>query len=82
MKVAVAQTEPKLAENRRNLETCLGLLEEATAAGAELLVLPECGSKRCRQTQPVSFVSRWIETDVSAEVVRTRWMSSCGGISA
>ena len=42
MKVAVAQTEPKLGENQRNLEQCLGLLEEAAGAGAELLVLPEC----------------------------------------
>ncbi len=42
MKVAVAQTEPKLFEKERNLEQCLGLLEEAVAAGAQLLVLPEC----------------------------------------
>ena len=28
---------------------------------------------------PVSFASRWIETEVSAEVVRTRWMSSSRG---
>ena len=42
MKVAVAQTEPKLGENQRNLEQCLRLLEEAAGAGAELLVLPEC----------------------------------------
>jgi predicted amidohydrolase len=42
MKVAVAQTQPVLAENGRNLETCLALLEEAAAAGAKLLVLPEC----------------------------------------
>jgi predicted amidohydrolase len=42
MRVAVAQLEPKLAENERNLEACLARLEEAAAAGAELLVLPEC----------------------------------------
>src|SRR5438128_307194 len=42
MRVAVAQTEPKLAEKERNLEVCLGCLEEAAAAGAQLLVLPEC----------------------------------------
>jgi predicted amidohydrolase len=42
MRVAAAQTEPKLAEPERNLETCLARLEEAAAAGAELLVLPEC----------------------------------------
>src|SRR5581483_2511567 len=43
---------------------------------------PDSGSYEWRQTQPVSFVSRWIETEVSGDVVRTRWMSSCGGISA
>ena len=42
MKVAVAQTEPKLGENERNREEALALLEEAAAADAELLVLPEC----------------------------------------
>jgi 5-aminopentanamidase len=42
MRVAVAQTEPKLGEKKRNLEVCLGRLEEAAAAGAQLLVLPEC----------------------------------------
>jgi 5-aminopentanamidase len=42
MRVAVAQIEPKLAEKARNLETCLAKLEQAVAAGAELLVLPEC----------------------------------------
>ena len=38
----MAQTEPKLGEKKRNLEVCLGRLEEAAAAGAQLLVLPEC----------------------------------------
>src|SRR6058998_2207870 len=42
MRVAVAQTEPKLGEKEPNLEVCLGRLEEAAAAGAQLLVLPEC----------------------------------------
>jgi 5-aminopentanamidase len=42
MRVAVAQMEPKLAEKERNLDACLARLEEAAAAGAELLVLPEC----------------------------------------
>jgi predicted amidohydrolase len=42
LRVAVAQTEPKLGEKERNLETCLALLDEAAAAGAQLLVLPEC----------------------------------------
>jgi predicted amidohydrolase len=42
MRVAVAQMEPKLGERERNLESCVARLEEAAAAGAELLVLPEC----------------------------------------
>src|SRR5580765_889947 len=41
MRVAVAQVEPKLGEKDRNLEMCFACLEEAAAAGAELLVLPE-----------------------------------------
>src|SRR3954471_7454352 len=40
MRVAVAQIEPKLAEKERNLAACFARLEEAAAAGAELLVLP------------------------------------------
>lgn len=42
MLVAVAQLDPKLAEPELNLDACLARLEEAAAAGAELLVLPEC----------------------------------------
>jgi predicted amidohydrolase len=42
MRVAVAQLEPKLGEKERNLDACLARLEEAAAAGASLLVLPEC----------------------------------------
>ena len=42
MRVAVAQLDPKLGEKERNLEACLARLDEAAAAGAELLVLPEC----------------------------------------
>jgi predicted amidohydrolase len=42
MRVAVAQIDPKLAEPARNLEVCIARLEDASAAGAELLVLPEC----------------------------------------
>ena len=42
MRVAVAQLDPKLGERERNLETCLQRFEEAVAAGAQLLVLPEC----------------------------------------
>jgi 5-aminopentanamidase len=42
MRVAVAQTEPKLGEKERNLEVCVAALEEAAKAGAGLLVLPEC----------------------------------------
>src|SRR2546423_7748279 len=41
MRVAVAQLDPKLAEKERNLDACLASLDEAVAAGAELLVLPE-----------------------------------------
>jgi 5-aminopentanamidase len=42
MRVAVAQTEPRLGESERNLTACVARMEEAAAAGAELLVLPEC----------------------------------------
>ena len=42
MRVAVAQMEPILAEKERNLDACVARLEEAAAAGAQLLVLPEC----------------------------------------
>ena len=42
MRVAVAQMEPMLAETERNLDAALERLEEAAAAGAQLLVLPEC----------------------------------------
>src|SRR5687767_1924502 len=42
MRVAVAQLDPKLGEKERNLEACLARLDEAAAAGARLLVLPEC----------------------------------------
>jgi predicted amidohydrolase len=42
MQVAVAQMQPRLGENERNLDAGLARLEEAVAAGAELLVLPEC----------------------------------------
>src|SRR5436190_9663757 len=42
MHVAVAQMQPRLGENERNLETGLARFDEAVAAGAELLVLPEC----------------------------------------
>jgi len=42
MRVAVAQIEPALGEKERNLEVCLARAEAAAAAGAELLVLPEC----------------------------------------
>ena len=42
MLVAVAQIEPKLGEKDRNLDVCLRRIGEAAAAGAQLLVLPEC----------------------------------------
>lgn len=41
MLIAVAQTEPKLAEVARNLEAAIARLEEAAALGVKLLVLPE-----------------------------------------
>src|SRR5262249_38225453 len=42
MLVAAAQIEPKLGEKERNLEVCVARMEEAAAAGARLIVLPEC----------------------------------------
>src|SRR5437899_3178029 len=42
VRVAVAQIEPRLGEKERNLEACLARLDAVAAAGAELLVLPEC----------------------------------------
>src|SRR5437868_6513291 len=42
MQVAVAQFDPQLGEKERNLAACIARMEEAAAAGAQLLVLPEC----------------------------------------
>jgi len=42
MQVAVAQIDPQLGEKERNLATCVARMEEAAAARAQLLVLPEC----------------------------------------
>jgi 5-aminopentanamidase len=42
MQVAVAQIDPQLGEKERNLATCIARMEEAAAASAKLLVLPEC----------------------------------------
>jgi predicted amidohydrolase len=42
MRVAVAQIDPKLGEPGRNLDVCVSRMDEAAAAGAELIVLPEC----------------------------------------
>jgi 5-aminopentanamidase len=42
MQVAVAQIDPQLGEKERNLATCFARMEEAAAAGGQLLVLPEC----------------------------------------
>lgn len=42
MLAAVAQMEPKLGEIGQNLEAIVARLEEASAQGAELIVLPEC----------------------------------------
>jgi predicted amidohydrolase len=38
----VAQIEPEIGEREHNLETCLARFDAAAAAGAQLLVLPEC----------------------------------------
>ncbi|HXV57740.1 MAG TPA: nitrilase-related carbon-nitrogen hydrolase, partial [Gaiellaceae bacterium] len=42
--VGLAQTEPRLGRADRNLEACLARLEEAAAAGCDLVVLPECAT--------------------------------------
>ncbi|MGI9657426.1 MAG: carbon-nitrogen hydrolase family protein, partial [Gaiellaceae bacterium] len=42
MLAAVAQMEPKLGEINRNLDAIVARIEEASAEGAELIVLPEC----------------------------------------
>jgi len=42
MQVAVAQIDPQLGEKEQNLATCVVRMEAAAAAGAQLLVLPEC----------------------------------------
>ncbi|MFQ5425515.1 MAG: carbon-nitrogen hydrolase family protein [Gaiellales bacterium] len=42
MLVAVAQFEPKLGEIQRNISRIVASLEEASAAGARLIVFPEC----------------------------------------
>lgn len=40
--IAVAQVGCRLGDARHNLDVCLGALEAAAAASADLLVLPEC----------------------------------------
>jgi predicted amidohydrolase len=42
MRVAVAQTEPRLGEKERNLDVCVARIAQAADQGAALLVLPEC----------------------------------------
>ena len=42
MLVAVAQTEPKIGEIDRNLETIVERIKDASAQGASIVVLPEC----------------------------------------
>lgn len=42
MQVAVAQIDPQLGEKAQNFATCVARMDEAAAAGAQLLVLPEC----------------------------------------
>lgn len=44
MRVAVAQMDPALGERERNREACVSRVEAAAAAGARLVVLPECAS--------------------------------------
>ncbi len=39
------------------------------------------GSKRCRQIQPLSLPNKCKDTDVMAEIVRTRWISFSGNNS-
>jgi len=41
MLIAVAQTEPRIADPARNLEAAIARMEEAAAQGVQLLVLPE-----------------------------------------
>ncbi len=43
-KVAVAQFDPQLGQNAGNLAQALALFQEATAAGARLVVFPECAT--------------------------------------
>ena len=52
MRVAVAQIEPKLGEKEQNLAMCFARLEEAAAAGAELLVSPSARSPATCSTAP------------------------------
>ena len=44
MLCGAAQTEPRLGERDRNLEGCMARLEEAAAAGCDLVVPPECAT--------------------------------------
>jgi predicted amidohydrolase len=44
MLCGVAQTEPRLGEPERNVESCLARLEEAASVGCDLVVLPECAT--------------------------------------
>jgi predicted amidohydrolase len=75
VRVAVAQLEPKLGEKERNLEACLARLEEAAAAGAELLVLPECAIpgymfESAEEALPFAEEIPGRSTDVLAEACR------------
>jgi predicted amidohydrolase len=42
MKIAAVQMDVTIGENEANVEKMIGLLQEATAAGSELTVFPEC----------------------------------------
>ncbi|MBN1875227.1 MAG: carbon-nitrogen hydrolase family protein [Anaerolineae bacterium] len=44
VKVAVAQMDPKLAQNETNLACILAMFEEAVTQGAQLVVFPECAT--------------------------------------
>ena len=44
VKVAVAQMDPKLGQNERNLKHILELFQTATGEGAQLVVFPECAT--------------------------------------
>jgi predicted amidohydrolase len=62
VRVAVAQTEPKLAEPERNLDVAFARLEEAAAAGCSLIVLTEFA------LSGYMFASEWEAAPFAEEV--------------